>query len=325
MPTSTPPYLPKDFVETDQGLCFAVVQSGVERCEDLEKVLGFLRYIKQRNESGGRWRKVSTHAANDYLAKNYPEYLHHSGTLDADLHGVEVSRIFRHHQPRMRLQEILGSPKRDTVEQDLYDLCQLYQHNGFDLAQLGVTGSLLIGAQQASSDIDLVFYGRDAFHKARAMTAALIERQQLAELAENDWQDAYARRSCDLGLEDYIWHERRKYNKALVNGRKFDLSLVAESSAANTIAYEKLGATKLQCKITEDRHSFDYPALYGLDHDTIKSAACFIATYTGQAVIGETVEIAGLLEHADDGSQRIVVGSSREAPGEYIKVIQCGD
>ncbi|MEY3107605.1 MAG: hypothetical protein RIT35_1783, partial [Pseudomonadota bacterium] len=45
------------------------------------------------------------------------------------------------------------------------------------------------------------------------------------------------------------------------------------------------------------------------------------ATYTGQAVKGETVEVSGLVEQTKEGLKRIVVGSSREAPGEYIKVV----
>jgi len=34
------------------------------------------------------------------------------------------------------------------------------------------------------------------------------------------------------------------------------------------------------------------------------------------------IEIAGMLEEDEYGNQRIVVGSSREAQGEYIKVIR---
>jgi predicted nucleotidyltransferase len=36
---------------------------------------------------------------------------------------------------------------------------------------------------------------------------------------------------------------------------------------------------------------------------------------------GETVEVAGQLEVDDQGMQRIVVGSNREALGEFIRVL----
>lgn len=313
-------YLPKDFIETAEGLCFAVVHFGAENCRDEAKVLCFLRYIKSGDE---QWHKVSTEQANTYLKKHHPGYLHYSVVLDAQLHAVGVDKIVQHHQPRQRLRQILNNQQRDKVERDLYDLCLLFQQNGLDLAQAGVTGSILIGVQQQSSDIDLVFYGREDFHKARAITADLIAKQQLGNLGERDWQEAYARRSCTLSLQEYVWHERRKFNKALINGRKVDLNFVDDQIQSERINYLKCGGITARCKITEDKYGFDYPALYSIDYENINTVVCFIATYTGQAVIGETVEISGLLEQAEDGSKRIVVGSSREAPGEYIKVIVC--
>ena len=68
---------------------------------------------------------------------------------------------------------------------------------------------------------------------------------------------------------------------------------------------------------------FDYPARYRLDHNEIVEALSFTPTYNGQAFTGETVEISGVLEESGDGCRRIIVGSSREAPGEYIKVLSC--
>ena len=335
------PYLPKDFIETAEELCFAVVQQGTEYCGEQEKVLCFLRYIKETSknslslwervrgflknnaEQNGLWHKVTTEQANTYLHTPYPEYLHHSALLDAHLHAVATGRIVQHHSPRQRLQQILLCQQRDKVEQDLSDLCFLCQQNGLDLAQVGVTGSVLIGAQQNQSDIDLVFYDREAFHKARAITENLIGKQQLGGLGDKDWQEAYARRSCTLTLQEYVWHERRKFNKGLINGRKFDLNFVDGQDRSEAVVYQKCGEITLQCKIIEDYYGFDYPAIYIIDHETISTVVCFIATYTGQVFVGETVEISGLLEQAEDGSKRIVVGSSREAPGEYIKVIQC--
>ena len=315
-------YLPKDFIETAEGLCFAIVEHGTECTDGQAKVLCFLRYIKANDETT-LWSKASTEQANAYLNTHFPEYLYYSRVLDAQLHAVATERIIQHHKPRQRLQHILLSQHRDKVEQDLHDLCLLFQQNGLDLAQTGVTGSILLGVQQQSSDIDLVFYDRETFHKARAITADLIEKQRLGNLDEKDWQEAYARRSCTLSLEEYVWHERRKFNKALINGRKFDLNFVADVVKIEPTTYQKYGEITLQCKVMEDKYSFDYPALYLINHETIGKVVCFIATYTGQAFVGETVEISGLLEQTEDGCKRIVVGSSREAPGEYIKVVPC--
>jgi hypothetical protein len=74
--------------------------------------------------------------------------------------------------------------------------------------------------------------------------------------------------------------------------------------------------------VIDDARGFDYPAEFKIDHQQISSIVSFTATYTGQAVSGERVEVSGMLEQSGQGVKRIVVGSSREAHGEYIKVIQ---
>lgn len=315
-------YLPKDFIETKEGLCFAVVQQSLEEHNGLEKVLCFLRYINL-DPDNSQWQKVSTRQANEFLQTYYPDYLFHSSKLDADLHAVAIERIMRHYEPRLRLQHILAKPERDQVEDDLTSLVKLFAQHNVDMTFCGVTGSLLLGTQNYNSDIDLVFYDREVFHTARSVTATLIQQQLLTTLKNKDWQRAYDRRSCSLSFGEYMWHEHRKFNKALINNRKFDLSFVTEESSEIETDYRKLGNITIQCKITEDKYNFDYPALYVIDHKEITEVVCFTATYNGQAKIGETVEVSGLLEQAGNGGKRVIVGSSREAPGEYIKVIQC--
>ncbi|MFA5923324.1 MAG: hypothetical protein WC856_18885 [Methylococcaceae bacterium] len=310
----------KDFIETAEGLIFAVVGQGTE----YGKVLCFLRYVK---DNPG-WKKVTTELANAFLKQYHPDYLHYSPNLDAHLHAVAIERIVKHHQPKQRLQQIMQTNRQDAIERDLFQLCDLLQQYGLDLAQIGITGSILVGVQKQSSDIDLVCYGRAIFHQCRAITRELIEEGQLQELDDNDWQQSYHRRSCDLSFADYVWHERRKTNKAVINGRKFDLSCshaLCENNdpvRSEVTSYQKCGAIKLKCRVIDDTHGFDYPAEFKIDHEQFDSVVSFTATYTGQAIKGETVEVSGIVEQTPQGVKRIVVGSSREALGEYIKVIR---
>ncbi len=308
-------FFAKDFVETAEGLIFAVVEQGLED----GKALCFLRYVS--TPSG--WKKVATEQANLLLQQQHPDYLHYSPVLDAHLHAVEAGRIVNHHRPKQRLQQIMQGPRHDVVERDLFKLCELFERHGLDLAATGVTGSILVGVQKPNSDIDLVCYGREVFHQCRAITGKLIELGYLQALNDRDWQQSYQRRSCDLNFDDYVWHERRKCNKAVINGRKFDLNFIDHGAASKTVAYQKCGAITLQCRVVDDTHAFDYPAEFKIDHQQIASIVSFTATYTGQALSGETVEVSGMLEQSESGVKRIVVGSSREAHGEYIKVIQC--
>jgi predicted nucleotidyltransferase len=306
-------FFAKDFIETAEHLIFAVVAEGTEQ----DKVLCFLRYVLKN----GQPQKYATTEANAFLQQHYPDYLHYSPALDASLHAVPIERIVKHHQPKQRLQKILHATQADAVEQDLIALCQLLQTSGLDLTQLGVTGSLLIGVQKASSDIDLVCYTREVFQQCRAVLHELIAQEAIQTLSDADWQEAYQRRDCELDFADYVWHEQRKVNKAMINGRKFDLTLVDASPSLER--YQKCGTMTLQARVIDDSAAFNYPAEFKIDHEQIKSVVSFTATYTGQAINGEIIEVSGLVEQNTQGIKRIVVGSSREAHGQYIKVLPC--
>lgn len=307
-------FLAKDFIETAEGLLFAVVAAGVEQ----GRVLCFLRY----RLSNGYWQKVDSETANDYLGQYFPEYLHYSPVVDAALHAVELPRIVRHYQPRQQLRHLLATPAADAVVADLQQLCRLLSEHQLPLSEVGVTGSLLVGMQKHASDIDLVFYDRELFHRARLTVQDLIAHNHCQALSDEDWLEAYQRRACDFPLDDYIWHEQRKYNKAMINQRKFDLSLVVPAVEPLGDAGRKLGFGKIEAIVTGDEFGFDYPARFAIDHAEITEILCFTATYHGQAQRGERVAVAGQVEVDASGCRRIVVGSSREAIGEYIRVLR---
>ena len=222
---------------------------------------------------------------------------------------------------KKHLQVILAKPYPDKIEQDLIALCQLFQAQAIPLQDLGVTGSLLIGAQNPNSDIDLVVYGRKTFHRLRGIVGQLIAVDKLQQLDECAWLESYQRRLCDLSYSDYVWHEQRKYNKALINHRKFDLNLIEQQAGHLDLSYQKQGATVIQALVTDAEYAFDYPARFLVKHDQVTEVVCYTATYTGQAEQGEMIEVAGQLEMSSTGQLRLLVGSTREAQGEYIKVI----
>ena len=293
---------------------FALVESKMEQ----GKALCFLRYVK---ENSG-WKKYNTETANTFLQRYFPDYLHYSPLLDAHLHGVPTDKISFHHQPKKRLALLLEQGGNDVVEHDLFQLLQLLQQQGLDLTQFGVTGSILVGTHHQQSDIDLICYGYELFHACRNATRHLIEQGFLQELNHEDWQASYQRRLASLTFDEYVWHERRKFNKAIINNRKFDLNLI-ETSTANQerVTQQKMGKITVCVRVIDDKKAFHYPAEWLIDHEEIQAVVCFTATYTGQAVNGEWIEVAGLLEQTSLGQKRLVVGSNREAPGEYIKVV----
>lgn len=303
---------PRDFLETADGLVFAAVEAELEG----DRALSFLRYRRDADQ----WRKLLTNQANAWLSSHAPDYLYYSIERDARLHGVPWSQVAVHHQPRARLARLRRHGPSDAVEARLCRLLTVLAQGGADLSQVGMTGSLLIGAQGPNSDFDLVVYGRPAFQQLRQTLVRLLEAGLIDPLDEALWQESYARRGCELDYADYLRHEQRKYNKAAFEGTKFDLTLVHPGAHPHR-RYRKRGLIQLRAEVLDAEAAFDYPARYQLNHPDIHEALSFTNTYAGQALPGETVEISGHLEQADDGLLQIVVGSSREAPGEYIRVV----
>lgn len=311
--------LPRDFIETGEGLVFAVVDPVLEN----GKVLCFLRYVPDVLRTG-RLRKLDTEAANDYLDLHHPAYRHHSARLDANLHAVPTRSIRHHHLPRQRLENLLRFGPTDALEGRLCRLVRLFTAGGIDPAELGVTGSLLIGAQTPESDIDLVAYDRRSFLSARDLIASALADGRFGELDDRAWRQAYRRRGCALGFDEFVWHERRKANKALFEGTKFDLTLVLAMPEQPAAMWRKRGNLTLRARVLDASAAFDTPALYRIDHPEIPEIVVFTHTYVGQAQAGEMIEAAGQVECDSRNRRRLVIGTSREAPGEYLRAWRSG-
>jgi predicted nucleotidyltransferase len=309
------PYLPKDFIETAEGLIFAVVsyepQAGKVGC--------FLRYV--RAEPG--WRKVTTEVANSLLEEYYPHYLYHSQQFDAAFHAVSPERIVQHHRPEQKLIDLLKTATCDEIVHRLQRLIIILVRYGAGIHTLGVTGSLLIDAQQMKSDIDLVIYGRVEFHKIRVGLKQAVTEGALSLLDDALMLDNFQRRLGELSYDDFAWHENRKFNKAVIDGTKFDIGMVDfQLVEVEDRQYQKQGVLTLIANVVDDQFSFDFPARYTLDNEQIPEVVVYTQTYVGQAKKGEKIEVSGVIEcDVATGQCHLIVGSSREAVGEYIKVI----
>jgi predicted nucleotidyltransferase len=84
----------------------------------------------------------------------------------------------------------------------------------------------------------------------------------------------------------------------LVNGRKFDLSLVTKDVLKHDTkkTYQKKELMTLRAKVIKDVNAFSYPSELQLDHPTIKTVVSFSATYVGQAQKDEIIDMTGFIE-----------------------------
>ena len=80
---------------------------------------------------------------------------------------------------------------------------------------------------------------------------------------------------------------------------------------------EVLGKQTIVAKVTDASLAFDNPAVYNIEHESVKKVLSFTHTYSGQAFTGETIEACGVLEQ--HGRERwLIIGTTRQAKGEYI-------
>ena len=106
----------------------------------------------------------------------------------------------------------------------------------------------------------------------------------------------------------------------MIEGTKIDISLVCPPEKETYKVWQKKGEVRVVARVTDDTHAFQTPARWKVEHESIREVITYSATYTGQALLGEEIEIAGLLEESESGEQRIIVGQSREAHGAFLRV-----
>jgi predicted nucleotidyltransferase len=299
---------PRDFIETRAGLLFAAIS---------EKA-AFLRYFPSpegnRFRNRVRYQKVaSTQVSFDFLEKNYPEYI-----LDKSGYRLQFcppERILRVHKPFEKLSSLRKS------ESELAKKCTLLSDifNYVPAEKKGVTGSLLVNLVTRDSDIDFVIYGRNDFDESRRI---LRDSREIEKLDRMGWKHYYKKRfprGGELDFETFLWHEQRKFNLGRIDGTLFNLLMVDDGiEISNGTTLKK---TKIRCRVLDASCAFNVPSVYVVDHELVKTVVSFTHTYAGQAKEGEGIEVSGMLEKIAEGEFRIIVGTTREAVGEYVRVV----
>jgi predicted nucleotidyltransferase len=314
-----PALLPKDYIVADEGLYFAVVLAAAAG----RPVYCSLRYV---DRPGKRPLKLNTAQANELLAGTCPRFIGFSDILGAGAIMVPAKDIIKVYRPREALQRIAETTSGDKLKQTAIRIAEHLVENNIDPGMLGITGSLMLGFHNEKSDIDFVVYDLVEFQKVRRVIREAIDAGIFNALDQTTWLEAYKRRGCALDFNTYLKHELRKFNKFMLGGTKIDVSYVPPDFREEYKApLRKLGLETITAKVIDDSRVFDYPASYIIDGDDINRILCYTATYIGQAFNDEIIEATGMIERDAEGRRYMVVGTSREAPDEYIKVTKfCG-
>ena len=251
-----------------------------------------------------RYRKLEFEEAFSYIAREKPEY--------ADVvQRVPYSDIRRILKPEDEIGVII---RRYPLVQRLTTIFDL------PVRSYGCTGSLLCGLENEASDIDFVVYGRMFFH-ARELLVYAIDRGRLQPISDEMWDYIYRKRNPEISADEFILHEKRKWNRGQIDSVYFDILYTRSYKALNPLPCTRgktCGTLTIEAMVTDASLSFDSPAVYEVDHEEISRVLSFSHTYSGQALTGERIEARGVCEE-HDGERWLIVGTTRDARGEYIR------
>jgi predicted nucleotidyltransferase len=185
---------------------------------------------------------------------------------------------------------------------------------------MGVTGSLLPGLQNETSDVDFVVYGKYWFTARDAIEGEKKRSGPIEDISMEMWERIYKKRIQEISFEEFVVHEKRKGNRGMVEGTYFDLLFVRDwEQIKETIARGKdIGTMRIEATVTNADLAFDSPAVYKVEHPEIDHVLSYTHTYAGQALPGELIEAQGVVERVGE-KKRLVVGTSREPKGEWIR------
>jgi len=294
----------RDFIEDTDGWLYAV-----STYDNSERAGCILRYVPNEAgeriaSDGRRYRKVDFDEAYSLVAREKPVY------LDV-FHRIPLPDIRRVLKPEEEIEMISQRDARVTRLLSLFSLPP---------GTVGCTGSFLCGLENDSSDIDLVVYGRHWFRAVEILRDA-TENGTLDPIDEGTWRRIYEKRKPELGFDEFLLHEKRKWNRGKVGGTYFDVLYTRSYDEINGVPHVKgrvLGKRTIEAVVTDARFSHDSPAVYQVDHDEVASVLSFTHTYSGQAREGEVIQARGVIE--EHGDERwLIVGTSREAKGEFIR------
>lgn len=301
---SSLPFRIRDFIRDPDNWLYAVA------AYDTNGGVGcVLRYIPDQtgdrvDPQGIRYRKVGFEEAYDLIQKKKPKY---SGLV----HRIPLSDIVEILKPDEKLSDVASRDQAVTRFKEIFNLPE---------GTFGVTGSRLCGIADSGSDIDGVVYG-NWFSHAQDRLKQGIASCDIEDLDDGLWKTVYKKRNPDLGYEEFILHEQRKWNRGQIDGTYFDLLYSRGYKDLPGFVMHKgevLGTRTIEAVVIDDTFSFDSPSIFEISHPEINRVLSFTHTYTGQAKKGETIEAQGIVEKHGD-QKWLIVGTTREAKGEFIK------
>ncbi len=322
-----------DIIETADNLFFDV--KGL--LHPVDKVVAFIRYVPNsrgdRQGEGGHYRKVYALSERySLLKKAYPHYLFYDPVFDENLCEVPVHAISRHYKPTHRLQQFRKEDVLDETEELALELIQHLKDNAeVSWTDLGISGSILIGLHNPTSDIDPVVYGSDNCYRVNS-ALKILQKENGSPMTSYDrkgLRELFAFRSKDtvVSFKDFVRTESRKAFQGKFRGRDYFFRFVKnwneKKEKYGELMYTSEGQAKIKARIVDDSESIFTPCRYRIENveilegertdEEIREIASFRGRFCEQAREGEIVIAQGKVEKVQKEDQleyyRLLLGN----------------
>lgn len=279
------------------------------------KIIAIPVYVQMLD---GRYHRVrSLREAFRYLEKNKPQCIE-----KLDFTGQPTPTI-----PLDDAQEIYNPLKFNQADtdagRDALILKEMIEHSAN--IKVGVSGSILLGLDDPSSDIDLVVYGLDSGERFIEALRELRAINVIKPVNTLDWL-IKTRMDSEISPEEWLRLESRKLLTGVFKNRLYTskiIPLLDEYWESLSQIVREIGRAEILCRVVDPRFSKTTPNLYYVKvlnlvegDDRARYASQIMSMRSRFAEIastGDTVEVEGRLEeveYRDKKIYRIFIGNN---------------
>jgi predicted nucleotidyltransferase len=283
------------------------------------------------------------------VAKKYPQYLIDHEMLGLKIVGVPRNLISIVRQPQTRLQELLKQGPTDQLLAATERVLGIVtSKSGVSKESFGVFGSMLHGFHHPKySDIDFTIYGKAENRKICQTMADLYSDSSSGLTNEFASEDAMKGKRWlfkNFTVEDFVWHQQRKYIYGLYDDRKCSGRVIkAEFEPVKAwgeikneydpqVRIQQKGWVKLKAQVTADDDGPFIPSVYGIEplevlsgpEEALEASRVFsyMEEFRQQAQRDETVIVEGNLEEVKSSKGSFIQVTLTYCPRYYEQVLK---
>ncbi|TFF87105.1 MAG: hypothetical protein EU550_03990 [Promethearchaeota archaeon] len=262
-----------DYLETKQNYLIFDVKGLLH---PKNRKICFIRFYPDTNGERRRnnilYKKIyNIEERYSFLRENYPQYLFHSNQYDLELQGVRAKEIKKIYSPRDHLKKIISKKELNEINSISLKLCYFLMKEGnFDVNNIGISGSPMVGLNKNDSDIDLIIYGTEISHIIQDTLKNLYDskKNNIRRYNLEEFKKHFQFRAGGSGIsfDEFLRSEKYKLHQGKFNGKDFFIRYLKSPKdwvgSYYDFRFKNNGRIQLKAKILDSTDSIFTPCTY---------------------------------------------------------------